>query len=298
VIVCGHVLTAPAALLVRRVFGIPYVVFVYAYEIRRPRQQHIVRRVLRGADMVIACSHFTEAAVLRHGVAPHRVRLLYPGVDLARFGSAPTGTGERADTGTRTILSVGRLTEPYKGHDTVIRALPLIKARCASVRYIIVGDGPLREYLAALARSVGAEDAVVFAGEVPDEQLAGFYRACDVLVQLSRESVAGGGVEGFGIVCLEAAASGKPVVAGRSGGLVDAVVDGETGILVDPLDAGATADAILALLQDRALARRLGDAGRRRVRERFTWDRMATDARRLFAEAVGETWAGSAASSS
>lgn len=297
-IVCGHVLTAPAALLARRVFGIPYVVFTYGQEIRRRRRQHMVIRVLRGADLVIACSRFTQSVVLRHGVPPERVSVLYPGVDPERFSAEPDGGGARSDGGTRTILSVARLTELYKGHDTVIRTLPLIKAKCPGVRYVIAGGGRLQDYLRQVARSVDVEGDVVFAGEVSDDELERLYRSSDVLVQLSRESASGGGVEGFGIVCIEAAACGKPVVAGRSGGLVDSVADGETGILVDPLDIGAAAEAIAAVLQDATLAQRLGEAGRRRVLERFTWDAMATEARRLFAQAAGQTWTASAASSS
>jgi phosphatidyl-myo-inositol dimannoside synthase len=297
-IVCGHVLAAPAALLARRVFGVPYVVFAYGYEIRRRRRLRIVSRLLRGSDMVIACSHFTRSAVLGHGVAPERVRVLYPGVDPERFHPAASGDAARPNHDARTMLSVARLTELYKGHDTAIRALPLIKAKCPDARYVIAGDGPLRDYLHRLARSVGVERDVVFLGEVPDQTLSDLYRSSSVLVLLSRESASEGGAEGFGIVSLEAAGCGKPVVAGRSGGLVDSVSDGETGILVDALDTGAAAEAIVSVLQDPALARRLGEAGRRRVLERFTWDAMAAEARRLFGEAVGQTWTPSAASSS
>ncbi len=297
-IVCGHVLAAPAAWLARRVFGVPYVVFAYGYEIRRRRRQRIARRLLRGADMVIACSHFTRSAVLGHRVAPERVRVLYPGVDPERFQPERCGEGARPNGDARTMLSVARLTELYKGHDTAIRALPLIKAKCPDARYVIAGDGPLGDYLDRLARSVGVERDVVFLGDVADETLSDLYRSSDVLVLLSRESASEGGAEGFGIVSLEAAACGKPVVAGRSGGLMDSVSDGETGILVDALDTGAAAEAIVSVLRDPALAQRLGEAGRRRVLERFTWDAMAVEARRLFAEAVGQTWTPSAASSS
>jgi phosphatidylinositol alpha-1,6-mannosyltransferase len=297
VIVCGHVLTAPAALAARRLFGIPYVVFTYAYEVRRRQRRGIVRRLLRGADMVMACSGFTRAAVLDHGVAAERVRLLYPGVDAARFSPSDGNGGER-DPRVRTILSVARLTELYKGHDTVIRALPLIRARCPGARYVIAGGGRLRDYLVRVAQSVGVDEAVVFAGEVADAELERLYHSADVLVQLSRESASGGGAEGFGIVCLEAAACGKPIVAGRSGGLVDAVADGETGILVDPLDLAGAAEAIVSVLEDASLARRLGEAGRRRVLERFTWDAMAARARGLLAEAAGQTWTPSTASCS
>jgi len=282
-IVCGHVLTAPAALLARRLFGIRYIAFTYAYEIRGTRRQHVVGRLLRNAEIVIACSRFTRTAVLAHGVAEERVRLLYPGVEATRFSSRD-GDGSGSEPHVPTILTVARLTELYKGHDTMIRALPVVRARCPNARYVIVGSGRQSDYLARVAQSLGVDDAVVFAGEVGDVELDRLYRSADVVVQVSRESPAGGGAEGFGIVCLEAAACGKPVVAGRSGGLVDAVVDGETGILVDPLDVAAVAEAVVSVLEDAALARRLGEAGHRRVLERFTWDRMAAEARRILGE--------------
>jgi phosphatidylinositol alpha-1,6-mannosyltransferase len=174
----------------------------------------------------------------------------------------------------------------YKGHDTTIRALPLVRAKVPGARYLIAGDGPLRAYLGRVAASVGVTDAVHFLGDVADDALPDLYRSADLLVTLSRESPSVGGAEGFGIVCLEAAACGIPVVAGRSGGLPDAVADGVTGLLVDPHDSGAAAEAIVRVLADAALAHRLGAAGRARVLERFTWDKMANDARRVFGEAV------------
>ncbi len=297
-IVCGHMITASAALAARCLLRVPYVLFTYGYEIRRRRRRHIVGRLLRGADMVIACSRFTRSAVLGHGVAPVRTRLLYPGADPERFHPEAHRNPERVEGDAPTMLSVARLTELYKGHDTAIRALPLIKAKCPGVRYVIAGDGSLRDYLGRVARSVGVERDVVFVGDVGDEALTDLYHSSDVLVLLSRESASEGGAEGFGIVCLEAAACEKPVVAGRSAGLVDSVSDGETGLLVDPLDIGAAAEAIVSVLRDAALARRLGEAGRRRVLKRFTWDAMAAEARRLFAEAMGQRWTPSAASSS
>jgi phosphatidylinositol alpha-1,6-mannosyltransferase len=174
----------------------------------------------------------------------------------------------------------------YKGHDTTIRALPLVQAKVPGARYVVAGGGPLREYLGRVAQSVGVERDVEFLGEVPDDALVDLYRSADVLAVLSRESASVGGAEGFGIVCLEAAACGIPVVAGRSGGLVDAVQDGVTGILVDPLDLGAAAEAIVALLGDPDRARRMGAAGRAAVLDHFTWDHMAREARRLFEEAA------------
>jgi phosphatidylinositol alpha-1,6-mannosyltransferase len=286
-IVCGHVVAAPAALLSRWLLRVPYVVFTHGYELRRKRRKRFLATMLRNTSISIANSEFTQSTVEALGVPSSRVRVVYPGVDAARFapatnGGSPTSPGERV----RMLLSVARLAELYKGHDTLIRVLPLVRARCPGTRLRVAGDGPLREYYARIAKSVGVDGAVEFLGEVSDDSLPGLYRTSDALVLMARDSPSQGGAEGFGIVCLEAAACEKPVVAGRSGGLVDAVEDGVTGILVDPEDPAAVAEALIAVLSDSALAERMGQAGRERVLARFTWEKVIGEARRVFEEAV------------
>jgi phosphatidylinositol alpha-1,6-mannosyltransferase len=183
---------------------------------------------------------------------------------------------------------VGRLVDAYKGHDMVIRAMPLILAKAPGTRYVIVGDGPLRAWLARLAASLGVADAVRFVGEVADDEVDAWYRRCDVFVLASRESEVSGGAEGYGLVFVEASLHGKPLVAGRSGGIPDAVIDGETGLLVDPLDPGDIADAITRVLGEPDLAARLGRAGHRRAVEELSWPRSAEQFARLLAQvAVG-----------
>ena len=283
IVMCGHVITAPAALAARRLTGVPYAVFTHAYEIRRRRSRRFFSNLLRSARVVLANSGFTRSTVLSLGVAADRVRILHPGVDAERYTPASNGAGSAH---LPTLLSVSRLADMYKGHDTAIRALPLVRAIVPGVRYLIAGDGPLRDYLARVAGSLGVRAAVQFLGDVPEDVLPGLYRSADVLLTLSRESATEGGAEGFGIVCLEAAASGIPVVAGRSGGLPDAVEDGVTGILVDPTDIGAAAEAIVSLLTESARARAMGEAGRKRVLERFTWEKVIGEARRVLGEAA------------
>jgi phosphatidylinositol alpha-1,6-mannosyltransferase len=259
------------------------VVFTHAYEIRRKHWKRLMSFLLRNARLVTANSEFTRAAVLDLAVPQDSVRILYPGVDALRFSPAANGLNPARP---KTLLSVSRLAELYKGHDTAIRALPLVKAKCPDVRYVIAGDGPLRDYLGRVAESVGVEREVRFLGEVSDDELPELYRACDAFVLLSRESPSKGGAEGFGIVCIEAGACGKPVVAGRSGGLVDAVDHDKSGLLVDPQDVGAVAEALVSVLTNPAVADRLGREGRRRVLERFTWDKVIGEARAVFAEAA------------
>ena len=138
----------------------------------------------------------------------------------------------------RTLLSVGSLTRAhaYKGFDTVIRALPLVLKRAPNLRYVIVGEGDDRPRLEKLAAELHLEKSVSFAGSVSDAQLAEYYRCCDAFVLPSKTTKRNGSWEGegFGRVYVEAALAGKPVVGSRGGGAAEAVVDGETGLLVDP----------------------------------------------------------------
>jgi phosphatidylinositol alpha-1,6-mannosyltransferase len=281
VMVCAHVLLGPACRLIGRVLRRPYVVMAYAYEIRAPRMARISRVALLGAARVVTISDFSRRAVQAHGVAPDRVAVIHPG---AAVGVAETG-GPPALADTRpVVLTVGRLVDAYKGHDMVIRALPLVLARFPDARYVIVGDGSLAGYLRRIAVSVGVEDAVQFAGAAADVQLDAWYRRCDVFVLASRESAVSGGAEGFGLVLVEAGLRGKPVVAGRSGGIPDAVLHGETGLLVNPLDVADIAGAIVRLLADRPYAARLGEQGRRRAMDELSWERYADRFERVLGE--------------
>jgi phosphatidylinositol alpha-1,6-mannosyltransferase len=297
VIVCGHVVTAPAAMLVRAVLRIPCILFVHGVEIRGRRWRRPIDFALHHADLVLANSAFTRQCVIDRRVPADRVRILNPGVDPNRFAADHDPPVPTRASRSPMILSVSRLDEHYKGHDTMLHALPLVRAKCPDVRFVIVGNGVLLDYLKNLARSLAVLDSVEFVGEVADDQLPRYYHDCDVFVQLSREDRTGG-VEGFGIVCLEAAAAGKPVVAGASGGLLSAVVDRETGLLVDPEDPTAIADAVVSLLKNAEYANRLGRAGRERVERELTWDVMAQSARRLVGEIVGEPRVAASASSS
>jgi phosphatidylinositol alpha-1,6-mannosyltransferase len=125
---------------------------------------------------------------------------------------------------------------------------------------------------------------VTFAGFVPEEELPGCYAAADLFVMVSRELASRGDVEGFGIVYLEASAAGRPVVAGRSGGVEDAVEDGVSGILVDPEDPGALVEALTRLLRDPDLRRRMARAGRERVVTQFSRESGAA----AFTEVIDE----------
>jgi phosphatidylinositol alpha-1,6-mannosyltransferase len=264
-------------LLARRWLGLPLAVYAHGNEVMANAESAYEphRTVLRKADLVIANSRFTADLVQsRAGVHADRVHIVHPICDLDQFRPVPPNPqrrrallGDRQHA--RVLLTVGHLTD-RKGQDLVIRALPQILKDAPDVVYLIVGDGPNRGDLERLANDVGVRGNVQFAGELPTEFLADAYAQCDVFVMPSRVIPEQCQVEGFGIVYLEAAACGKPVVGGKSGGVGDAVADGKTGILVSPDDPRELAAALSRLLTDGELAQSMGRRGRDRVLESFT----------------------------
>jgi phosphatidylinositol alpha-1,6-mannosyltransferase len=270
----------------RRWLGLPYVVYTHGNEILAILGEEgsradgsIAGGFLRGASRVVAVSRFTAGLCEQAGVDPSRIDVVNPGCDLDRFspGHADPALrrrllGDRPHD--RVIVTTGNLVA-RKGHDMVIRALPRVREIVPDLTYLIVGDGPHRGELETLSTAVGVRDRVVFAGRAADADLARVYALADVFVMASRERREDRDVEGFGLVYLEASACGKPIIGGRSGGVPEAVVDGVTGLLVDPSDPGDIARALISVLTDPAYAARLGAGGRARVVREFTWARAA-----------------------
>jgi phosphatidylinositol alpha-1,6-mannosyltransferase len=270
------VATGTAALLCRKLLGIPYTLVIHGADLlefsRHPVAGTLVRSILSNAGRVIANSRFTAGEAVRHGAPATAVRIVHPVVDACRFEDRRRADEVRSrfGLGSRTVLlTVGRLV-PRKGHDTVIEAMPVLLRPHPDLHYLVVGEGPERERLERLAADLGVERRVTFTGHLDDADLPACYAASDLFVMVSRERPECGDVEGFGIVYLEASASGRAVVAGRSGGVGDAVEDGCSGLLVRPDDPVALTRAIRRLLDDDDLRRRLARAGERRVREQFS----------------------------
>jgi glycosyltransferase involved in cell wall biosynthesis len=219
--------------------------------------------VNRMFDRFLTVSQFSAQLL---GAPPAKTRVIYGGADPRRFAPEP-GAGREG------VLFVGRLT-PHKGVDHLIRALP----PGAALR--IAGSGghdarpPERDYPALLRRLAQDRD-VTFLGPVPDRDLPELYRGAAVLALPSLNRTCYGRdvpvSELLGLAALEAMASGTPVVASRTGGLAEVVVDGETGFLVEPGDVEALRDRLALVLSDRRLAARLGANARALVIERFTW---------------------------
>jgi phosphatidylinositol alpha-1,6-mannosyltransferase len=276
----SHVRLAPAAALVARMQRIPYGVWLHGREVdadRMPVLRTVQRRAVRGAHRVVASSRFTASLAIAAGAPSKRVVAIHPGVGR-RFLDAPADpvpAHRWAPPNRQVLLTVGRLHQEHKGHDTVIKALPAIAAAAPNAVYVVAGTGPMQASLAHLAASLGVADRVVFAGAVSDAELLALYDRCDVFVMPSR-ATATRDVEGFGIVFTEAAARGKPAVAGAAGGAAEAVIDGETGVVLADASPEAVAAAIVELLRDRDRARTLGAAAAARARRHFDWASVAT----------------------
>ena len=231
-------------------------------------------RAIREADGIFPVSRYALALVDAQGIPYRRAAVVPNGCDPERFrpmdGAAVRnrlGLGERP-----VLLTLARLVR-RKGVDTVLRALPAVRAAVPDVMYLVGGAGPDEERLRALADELRVSPCVRFLGHVPDAELMPTYGAADVFVLAAREQRPD--VEGFGLVILEANACGKVVVGTSSGGVPEAVVPGETGLLVPPDDSPALARALVDLLLDPARARAMGKAGRERVLREATWDHVA-----------------------
>ena len=265
--IVGHAhprLLLPAAMRMGRYIALAYGNDFEAAQLRW--HAPFFNRLLARAHSLVTISHANAQRLQDLGLpAPE---ILYPGTHPDRFvppASPPSGPP--------VLLTVARLVH-RKGIDTVFHALPPLLDRSPDLQYWIVGNGPARASLEQQAQELGVLQAVRFMAEVSDSELPDTYRRATVFVMPSRADYHAGSVEGFGIVYLEASASGLPVVAARSRGAAEAVLENETGLLVPPDDPPALAEALLRLLDDPEMRQRMGRAGRRWIEREMNWDRV------------------------
>ena len=244
-----------------------------------PVARGLLRRIGNQVDVLTYLGAYTRGRLERaiSASAHDRLAQLAPGVDATHFKPDAGGDVVRQALGLtdrRVIVCVSRLVA-RKGQDVLLHAMPSILRDVPDAALLIVGSGPAGKRLEALTDRLGLRAAVRFTGSVPSADLPAHYDAGDVFAMPCRTRRAGLDVEGLGIVYLEASASGLPVVAGRSGGAPDAVLDGETGEVVDGADVGAVAAAIVGLLRDPDRAKAMGAAGRAWVQRDWTWEAAA-----------------------
>ncbi|MGE0449747.1 MAG: glycosyltransferase family 4 protein [Vicinamibacterales bacterium] len=293
VVHAGRALPEGIAALGNRVLtGVPYICWCHGEEVATALTSReltfTMRRVYGGAAAIVANSRHTRDLLMRAGMGVGKIEVVHPGVDADRFRPDVEGAvhmRERLAGGADLVLlSVGRL-QRRKGHDLAIEAVAMLARDYPHLKYVIVGDGDERPRLKALCAALGVESAVVFAGELSDGDLPAAYAACDIFLLPNR--LDGADLEGFGIVFLEAAAAGKPVIAGTTGGAPEAVSAGETGFLVEGTDVAELAGRIRQLADSRELRASLGGAGRARAAREFTWPRAAAAVMAVHAKAGG-----------
>ncbi|MGH9387685.1 MAG: glycosyltransferase family 4 protein [Vicinamibacterales bacterium] len=275
--------TFPLALIagaVGRRTAVPIVLFTHGVEpalTSLPGGSALLRQLARHATIMTVLSRWAEHRIRSAVGSIPRIELLPSGVDAHRFRPGVAGTAIRHRYGLGAgpvIVSVARLV-PRKGHDRIIGALPGIAREFPAVRLLIVGTGPSRRRLERLTVRHGVASHVVFAGAVSDADLPACFAAGDVFAMPCRSRWAGLDAEGLGTVFLEAAAVGRPAVAGQSGGAPEAVLDGETGLVVDARASASVEAGVLHLLRSADEARAMGANGASRVHRELTWPVLA-----------------------
>jgi len=236
--------------------------------------RHPMRRLYKNSPLIIAVSESTKGLLREIGVPSEKIKVIYNGVEDEMLNKPPDAAKVEAlrnkyaiSPEAKVLITVARVL-PRKGQDTVIKALPAVLSEFPDTFYMIVGDGRYVESFRELAGRTGVSGRVIFTGGVGHSEVMNYFDLSDIFVMPNRYW--NDKIEGLPNVLLEAAARGKPVIAGNHGGSVEAVEHGVTGFLVNPESVAEVSDAILGLLRDPGLARGMGERGRARVSERHT----------------------------
>lgn len=247
IIIIAHAHFSPLAYYLKKVAGIPYWVAAHGIDVWGLADP-AVKTALLEADLILSVSAYTRDRLLsEQRLDREKVVILPNTMDTARFNIEPKPAylmrRYGIDARQPTILTVSRLNskEKYKGYDTILKALPVVRRAIPEVRYLIVGKGDDRSRIERIIADLELKSCVTLAGYIPDEELCDHYNLCDVFAMPSKG-------EGFGVVFLEAMACGKPVLAGNKDGSVDALRWGELGVLVDPDNVDEIASVLTHML--------------------------------------------------
>jgi phosphatidylinositol alpha-1,6-mannosyltransferase len=279
-IIAGQILPLGAAALIHaKFYKIKYSVVLHGmdltYALKKPRKKWLAGKILGRADKIICINGYTADLTKQFfPLSADKIAIINPAVE-----PIPAPTPEQISalkkqynlTDKIILLSVGRLVK-RKGFDKVIEALSEALRQAPNLIYIILGGGAELKNLKFQISNLGLEKQVIIINQATDKERDNWYNASDIFIMPSRNI--DGDFEGFGIVYLEANLAGKPVIAGRSGGVGDAVIDGLNGLLVDPEDTEQIASAIIKLARDPGLRRKLGEQGRGRAIKEFNWEKQ------------------------
>ena len=274
--------SAPLGLLAKslRKAGAKHIVaLTHGHEVwwaRMPLFSAALRRIGAQADQMTYLGEFTRGAVANVLLREDHSKLVHlpPGVDLTRFTPGIKSVELQKKWGivdAPVIVSIGRLVA-RKGSDQLIKAMPEVLQQFPKSKLLLVGTGNYQKRLEKLVRNLKVQDSVIFAGRVEHELLPDYYRLGDIFAAPCRSRYGGLEVEGLGIVYLEASACGVPVIAGKSGGAPDAVLDGKTGLLVNGRDHREVGAAVIKLLSDQPLRQKMGADGRVWMEQLWSWE--------------------------
>jgi len=286
IIFVGHLLPlGTVAYLLRK--RVSYCVFLHGMDIllaqKSRRKQWLTKKILLNAKIIVTNSEFTKEQVkkleigncLPAGEAGKlEIGTVYPCPTISTNVLTEQIESLRRKlglSGKKIMLTLGRVVE-RKGHDIVIKAMPEIIQHMPDIVYIIAGAGPYLEKLTQLVENLELQPYVRFVGQIADEERSAYYALCDIFVTPSRQI--GPDVEGFGLSFIEAALFGKPSIGGKSGGVPEAILDGQTGALVDPTDVSELARAVVQLLRDDKLRYELGQNAKARAIHEFNWTKQ------------------------
>ena len=274
--------SAPLGLLAKslRKAGAKHIVaLTHGHEVwwaRMPLFSAALRRIGAQADQMTYLGEFTRGAVANALLREDHSKLVHlpPGVDLSRFTPAAKSVELQKKWGIEdasVIVSIGRLVA-RKGSDQLIKAMPEVLKQFPKSKLLLVGTGNYQKRLERLVRNLKVEDSVIFTGRVDHDLLPDYFRLGDIFAAPCRSRYGGLEVEGLGIVYLEASACGVPVIAGKSGGAPDAVLDGKTGLLVNGRDHREVSAALIKLLSDQPLRQKMGADGRVWMEQLWSWE--------------------------
>ncbi len=269
--------------ILKRIFRRSLVVGAFPVELSLAMSKYkflvgLLKKTFDSADLVIANSVYTKKLTAVFKVPSSKVKVVYPGIEIVnpvKTMKDVSGTRRRFNLGkSSVILAVGRLIE-RKGFEYLIEAIPTVLLSVSDAVLVIVGDGPLRSMLEEKAKRLGLERQISVLGRLSNRDLFALYAISDVFV-LPAVLDSDGNTEGLGVVLLEAMSMARPVVASKVGGIPEVVVDEETGILVQPEESAELADAIVRILSNREMSRKLGKKGMERATRRFSWNAIAS----------------------
>ncbi|MEA2088661.1 MAG: glycosyltransferase family 4 protein [Patescibacteria group bacterium] len=286
-VLVGQVLPlGTVAMILSKIMNFNYIVLTHSFDIlsaqKSKRKNYLLKKILKNAKYITANSNFTKQELTKLGIKKNKITTVYP---CPYF--KPLADEKRKNylikkynlENKKIILTIGRMVE-RKGADMVIESMPKIKSKVANAVYIVAGgDAYYRKKLVKLSVEFSVYDKIIFIPNAKDEEIKALYDLCDLFIMPCRRI--NEDVEGFGIVFLEANCFSKPVIGGKSGGVVEAIIHNETGLLVNPININEISNAVIKLLNNKNFAEKLGENGEKRVKQEFSWKKQIKKIERL-----------------